>query len=492
MKVQLVFVPPTQLPKYGELGENITPPLGILYLAGYLREKMPEVELDVIDGLGLGYEKTLERIKTFIPDVVGLSFYTPVALSAYKLANEIKSELPGTLVVAGGPHATALPDEVLGRSNADVIVAGEGEVTFFEFVRMVAATTTKGKLDFSKIDGLVYKSNGKVERSPGRKFISDIDEIPFPAWDMINLKGYSGWYVHKALPETKMFFSRGCPYHCTFCDAVIWKSSKPWVRLRSPKNIVDEIEQLHCEYGINEIMDDSDEFNNSENHALAICEELKSRELNIPWKTQLRAWPLSERLVKAMAQSGCWYVHLGIESGNPETLKGIKKHITLDQVREACRLLKKYDIKVLGLFMLFNVWEEDGELKFEDVAKTKNTFRFIESLVNERLLDYIGWSVTTPYPGSQLYDIAVRHNLIKPALRGQWDAWLKDDIYIMDLPGVDEREMVRLKSMGQILRAKLIVKSRQFSFRNLPFFAKKGIKLLRDEVRTRIGSERSA
>lgn len=485
MKVQLVFAPPQHLPKYGELGENITPPLGILYLGSYLRQQIPSVELDLVDGLKNGYQGTLERIKSVIPDVLGISFYTPVALSAYQLANEVKEALPNTLVVAGGPHATALPQEVLERSKTDVVVVGEGEQTFCELVKTVAE---KGRAPsaLAQIDGLVLRNNGRFIRTKKRKFIRNINDIPFPARDLINLTEYSGWYVHKTLPETKMFFSRGCPYHCTFCDAVIWKSSKPWVRLRTPENIVDEIELLMSEFGIREIMDDSDEFNNSEAHAIAICEEIKKRNLNIPWKTQLRAWPLSDRLVKAMAEAGCWYVHLGIESGNQETLDGIKKQITITQVVEACRLLKKHNIQILGLFMLFNVWEENGELRYEDISKTKNTFSFIESLIHEKLLDYIGWSITTPYPGSQLYDIALRHNLIKPELHGCWDAWLRDDAYIMKLPGVDEREMIRLKTSGQMLRAKLIIKSRRFGLKNMPFFAQKGLKLLKDETRRRL------
>ncbi|MCL5292425.1 MAG: B12-binding domain-containing radical SAM protein [Actinobacteria bacterium] len=488
MKVQLIFAPPQQSPKYGELGQSITPPLGILYLAGYLRRELPEVELSVIDGLKSGYDRTLSAIESFDPDILGISFYTPVALSAYRLINQVKEALPNTFIVAGGPHATALPREVLERSGADVVAIGEGEVTLSELVRMLAAKKLPSHSDYERIDGLAYRSSGRIKKTPPRRFIPDINDIPFPARDLVDLSEYSGWYVHHALPETKMLFSRGCPYHCTFCDAVIWKSSKPWVRLRTPENIVDEIEVLMKEFGVREIMDDSDEFNNSEAHAIAICEEIKRRGVDIPWKTQLRAWPLSEKLVRAMAESGCWYVHLGIESGNPETLRGIQKHITVEQVREACARLKKYDIKILGLFMLFNVWEEDGELRFEDVKKTENTFRFIESLINEKLLDYIGWSVTTPYPGSKLYEIALNHDLIKPRLLNQWDAWITDDAYVMRLPGVDEREMIRMKTLGQILRAKLIVKSRRFGYKDIPFFIQKGLKLLHDEVRSRFAN----
>lgn len=485
MKVQLVFAPPMVSARFGDLGAQISPPLGVLYIAAWLRKNLPDVQLNVVDGMQRGYRRTIEQIKDFHPDVLGISFYTPVALSAYKLANEVKELFPKTLLVLGGPHATALPEEVLEKSLADAVAIGEGEQTMFELVCMFDESGKDPKaMDYHQICGLVYWVDGQTKRSRPRTFITNIDTIPFPARDLLDMKEYSGWYVHKQLPETKMLMSRGCPYHCTFCSDVIWKSSKPWVRLRTPKNIVDEIEVLAKEHGIKEVMDDSDEFNNSVTNALAICEAMQRRGWDIPWKTQLRASPLPEKLVKAMAEAGCWYVHLGIESGNPETLRGIKKRITVEQVLEACRLLKKYNIQVLGLFMLFNVWEDRGQLCFEDVQETRNTLHFAENMIDQGLLDYMGWSVTTPYPGSQLYDIALKHDLIKPELRGQWDAWLREDTFVMRLPGVDEREMARVKTIGQILRGRLILRSHRFGLKDIPFFAKKGMKLVYDEARS--------
>jgi magnesium-protoporphyrin IX monomethyl ester (oxidative) cyclase len=445
---------------------------------------MPDLKLNIVDGMQVGYRGTIEKIKDFRPDVLGISFYTPVALSAYKLANDIKEQFPQTLVIMGGPHATALPEEVIEKSLADAVAIGEGEQTMLELVYMYE---NNGKItnamDYYNISGLAFRNDGQIKRSPPRTFIGNIDSIPFPARDLIDMKKYSGWYVHKRLPETKMLMSRGCPYHCTFCDEVVWKSSKPWVRLRTPKNIVDEIELLTKEFGIKEVMDDSDEFNNNVLHALAICEEMKQRGLDVPWKTQLRAWPLPENLVKAMAEAGCWYVHLGIESGNPETLRGIQKQITVEQIIETCTLLKKYNIQVLGLFMLFNVWEEE-KLCFEDVMMTRNTLRFAQRMIDKGLLDYIGWSVTTPYPGSQLYNVALKYNLIKPELVGHWDAWLNEDTFVMRLPGVDEREMARMKTIGQILRGRLTLRSRRFGLKDVPFFAKKGMKLAYNEIRS--------
>ncbi|MDI6740605.1 MAG: cobalamin-dependent protein, partial [Candidatus Edwardsbacteria bacterium] len=137
MKVQLIFAPPENPPKLGELGEQISPPLGILYLAGYLRQKMPTVKINVFDGVRHGYQKTMEEINNLDADIIGLSYYTPVAASALRLADRIKKEHPQKVVLLGGPHATALPHEGILRSAADLVVYGEGEVTLTEIVKLL-------------------------------------------------------------------------------------------------------------------------------------------------------------------------------------------------------------------------------------------------------------------------------------------------------------------------------------------------------------------
>jgi len=200
------------------------------------------------------------------------------------------------------------------------------------------------------------------------------------------------------------------------------------------------------------------------------------------WKTQLRAKPLDEELVSLLAKSGCWYVHLGIESGNDETLRGIRKGISLQDVENACVLLKKYRIRIMALFMLFNVWEEDGQLRFEDTAKTEETLKFAEKLYKKRLMDYFGWSITMPYPGSPLYDIAVRHNLIKPHVAGRWDKWVNEEFSVMQLPGISDKDVARLKTKGSWLRARCMLRSGGFGFKDLAFISKKVMRVVKNEM----------
>jgi anaerobic magnesium-protoporphyrin IX monomethyl ester cyclase len=483
LKIHLVFAPPVVMPKLGELGEGRIPPLGIMYLASYLREKIYNVEIKITDGLLLGFEETMKEVETFQPDILGISYYTASAGGAMALADHMKDRYPDIFIVSGGPHATELPEESLNRSNMDVIVLGEGEVTFRELVDLYQEGDHGSSIRLSEVDGIAFKEGEHVRRTTPRAPISDLDSIPFPARDLIDMQAYKGWYLNKETTEGAVLFARGCPYDCTFCSNIVWRIQKPYLRLRSPENIVNEIEELTIKYGIEEIYDCSDEINNSMPHALAICEEIKRRNIDITWKSSVRANPLSEKLVKALAESGCWYVLLGIESGNEEVITGIKKGITLEQVESACRLFHKYGIKVQGLFMLYNVWDENGALRYEDTEMVRRTFKYMAYMVKEGLLDYVGWSITIPYPGSELYGIAVKHNLIKEDYIGHWEKWLVGDTNIMQLPGVNLREQIHLKTLGSVLRARLIFKNRDFKLKDLNWMTRKVFKLIVNEAR---------
>lgn len=488
MRIQLIFAPPLAKHKYGELNERITPPLGILYLASYLRENIDGVEISVIDGQIEGFDKTLSNIEDFRPDILGLSVHTLVANGAYEVAKRIKAILPETRIIMGGPHCTGTPEDALQKSGADMVCIGEGEQTMLE-VALACRDKMEKKtdVDYSTIDGLAYMRGQDVVYSNPRQFIPNLDTIPSPARDLIDLKTYSGWYITKRLPETRIVSSRGCPFHCTFCSCAVWKTSKPAVRFRSPKNVVDEIESLMVDYGIQEIGDDCDEFNNNIENACGICEEIKKRNLDISWRTQVRAYPLPEKLVKLMAESGCWQVHMGIESGNDDTLEGIGKKISLQQVRDGCKVLQKYNIEVVGMFMLYNVWEQDGVLKYEDTKKTSNTMKFALSLLKDNLINQVMWGPTNPYPGSKLFGIAKKHKLIKKNLLDDWEAWRKDELYAMKLPGIDPVEQTRMRTRGQYLKFKYLLfsKGKVNIIKDWKFFMEKGLRLIKDELHAR-------
>ena len=482
-KILLIFSPFRDKTSFGDPG--MIAPIGLVYVATYLKKKLgDQVEVKIIDGAILGYEESLAQVKEYQPDILGISFYTATTFDAYNFLKDAKEFNPGVLTIAGGPHVTPMYEEALTKAPTDIVVIGEGEETFYNIIKnYLQLDKEKFLAELKNINRIAFKdSQGQIIKTEITPYLEPIDNLPYPDWELLPLKNYSGWYLKKNKKEAPLIFSRGCPFNCLFCSNAVWKICNPYLRVRSPQNVVAEIEQLVDKYGIDEIYDCSDEFNNNLANAIAVCEEIKRRGLNkkIAWKTQLRAFPLPEELVKAMAKAGCWYVNLGIEGGNQETLDGIKKMITLEQVKTALRLLRKYKIKVQGLFMLYNVWEDkEGNLHFEDTAKTQKTLDFAKELIDEGLLDFIGWSVTTPYPGSQLYDIALRHNLIKPELQGNWSNWVKSDRFVMNLPGVSMKDQVRLRNKGSWLRFVCIIKSGNYTFRDLVLLFKKGISVAR-------------
>ncbi len=484
MRVQLVYAPSiTHRSRFAELSEGLSPPMALLYIASFLRYKIPEIELKVTDGLLVPYDKALGEVKSYQPDVLCITYITQLAPSAYAFINDVKRLFPKILVIAGGPHVTPLPGEGLERSKADAMVIGEGEVTAYEIIKMFDEVKAIAEMAWKEIDGIAYREEEGIKRTAPRQFIQDLDSIPFPARDLLDFKNYPGWYIYKRNPGTNIFSARGCPYECTFCSNQVWKTSKPYLRLRSPENVVDEIENLVNEYGMREFYDWADEFNNNVKNAIGICEEIQRRRIDVTWHTQVRVHPMPDELARAMADAGCWLVHLGIESGNLETLKGIQKRISLDQAINCCETLKRYGMKIFGLFMLYNVWEENGELRYEDTEKTKETLKFIRYLVDKKLIDFVGCTATTPYPGSKLYEIALRHRLIKQEMLTDWAAWLQKDMHVMELPGVSHKEQVRMKSRGAWLQALCLLKSGNIGLKDAGFFARKSLRVVYDEFR---------
>ncbi len=479
MKVHLI-VAPTNFPlNQGDLGKGTDPPLGILYLASYVRKYGPEVEFVITDGLVEDFQGTIESIKKEKADVIGISAVTTNILAAYKLTGIIRGELPEAKIVFGGPHPTAMPEEAFEKAAPNIVVVGEGEVTFTQLLQCCAnGEFTAAKL--KEIDGICFKDGDELVQTKTRAFIKDLDTVPFPARDLIDMEKYKGYVLSRATPSTALMSTRGCPFACTFCSNNVWKCSKPAYRVRSAKNVADEIEAL-SKLGYKEFFDVSDEFNAKLDHTKSILKEIISRNLDIHIKCQLRAKPIDEELVLLMKQAGIWYIHLGIESGNPETLKGIRKNVTHEEVEKCCRLLKKHDIKIWGLFMYFNIWETDGKLIVENYEQSHNTFLYAKKLYKQKQIDYFGGSICTPLPGSELWDITKRHNLIKKEVEGDWDKWYyKRELRLVSIfPGVDEKDIFKLHQKTFRYIALSLIKGNVINLKNLGFTLLRGMYFLK-------------
>jgi anaerobic magnesium-protoporphyrin IX monomethyl ester cyclase len=319
--------------------------------------------------------------------------------------------------------------------------------------------------DFGTIRGLSWRRGEEIICNAARPLIPDIDSLPLPARDLAPAKSYSGWFLTRQQPDSGVMFSRGCRFNCTFCANAVFHRS---LRLRSPENILQELGHLHADHGVREFFDVSDEFNSDTAHALAVCDAIQRSKLNMTWKSQVRADNLSEALVKAMAAAGCWYVQIGIESGNERTLRGTGKGVRHDEIERACRLFRQYGIKVFGLFMLFNAWEEDRRLVYEGLRETRRTLAYARRLHSEGLIHYISWSMPMPWPGSRLFEIANRFGIMREDVVGDWERWHPQGGLLLDLPNVSRTAVRAMYFEGALYRAWYYLLSGEWNLKGVP------------------------
>ena len=215
--------------------------------------------------------------------------------------------------------------------------------------------------------------------------------------------------------------------------------------MKDPKLVVQEIGYLY-DRGVREIYIRADELNPNMSWCLKLCNEIrKAGWKDLYFQCNLRVDTINDELASALADINCWLVYLGIESVNQRVIDGIDKRYKVDKIPDVCRLLKRYGIQIFGYMMLYQVWEENNELRWETPAEVNNTLKTAWRLSKEGLLDYISWQFATPMPGARLWDIAVRHDLMKKEMKGVWDINMR-------IPGVSERTMTRQRLLGFLMQ----------------------------------------
>jgi anaerobic magnesium-protoporphyrin IX monomethyl ester cyclase len=407
LKVVLADVPMEHLK-----GEAVTesPNLGILYIISYVRERLKDVEFHYLEPL-LSLDEHAAEVEKLKPDVYATSFTTQKKALGYEAIRKVKQLVPNALVMAGGAHPTIDSEDVLMNSETDVCVVGEGEETFRELLAALLESDSSSSFyrKIADVKGIVYRDkNGLIQFNPNRELLSDINFLP--AWDMVDLRKYDG-PVRKKHPLAYVLQARGCPYSCVYCSNPVWKLTKPWLRMRSPENIAEEVKYLY-DNGVREIYLRSDTFNAELDWAKSVCEKIKDLNLkDLFFQCNLRADKMDDDFAEKLREINCWLVHIGLESVNNRVLKGINKLVTYEDIERTLRTLKKHNIKVYGFFMLYNAWEENGVLNYETTEEVENTLETVKKLLKEKLLTYMSWSVANPIIGSKLHDIVEKHDV---------------------------------------------------------------------------------
>lgn len=388
MKIVLVNPPLTRQEAAGDLEGvvNLLPPLGIGYIAALLEQKGFTVKIVDCPPLSLAHDDLRKNLAIEKPQIVGFTATTISIDSAIKAARNARDVLPDSLIVIGGPHVTALPEETMGAGAFDVAVLGEGEYSFLELAQRVRDASN----DFADIRGLMYRRDGQLIFTGGRGYIDDLDSLPFPALHLfppLSIYHPMPGNVRK-MPYAQMMTSRGCPNQCTFCDRKVFGRT---FRARSPKNVVDEIEMLMKRLGVKEVKFNDDTFNVDIKRVVDICEEILKRNINVPWTCRVDANNLSPDLLKIMKRAGCWQIGFGIENADPAILKAIKKSESLEESKRTVQLVTECGINAKISFMF--------GLPGETEATIRKTIAFAKTLS----ADIVNFHIFIPFPGTELF-----------------------------------------------------------------------------------------
>lgn len=385
MRVVLINPPQTNS-KYKFLGV-IAPPLGLAYMAAVLEKEGIDVTIIDASALNMTREDLERELEKISPQVVAITALTPTIEQALDSAQLARKVAPQALIVMGGYHPTFNYDEVLSYDYVDVVIRGEGEYTLLELVK-----TLKRGGDLSQVRGLALDNH----LTPPRPLISDLDELPFPARHLLPVENYSLLNIKKM---STMITSRGCPMQCSFCASAALHGSK--IRLRSPQNIVDEMEYLVQDMDMETIAFMDDTFTLHPPRVKEICNEIKKRKLEVFWGCTARVDNLNPEIIKKMREAGCIALFLGVESADQQILDGIKKNTTINRIKSAFEMCKREKMRTIASVML--------GMPGDTYESIKRTINFVQELKPS----YAIYSLATPYPGTQFYQQAWEKNLIK-------------------------------------------------------------------------------
>lgn len=355
------------------------PPLGLGYLASYVREHGYSVA--VVDCTFMKEKDAVETAKSLRPRVVGVYSMLSTVDKAIEIAKQLKDS--SEMLVAGGPMPTLSPKVFL--DHFDVASIGEGEETILEILESLEKGTS-----LSKVEGIAYKEKeGKITVTSSRPLRKCLDSLPFPARDLYEHRAYKDYFCrYHGYTITSMMTSRGCPFNCDFCSRPVFGRS---YRGRSPSNIVDEMETI-VDYGYDRIWFADDIFPIDKESGLSVYNEIIGRKLDISWECLCRADIMNHEIALKMKKAGCLRVFFGLESGNNNILTAMNKRLTVEQARRAVETVKSVGIKAGAFFILGYPGENDDTML--------DTLRFASSLP----LDYFSFTVPYPLLGTGLYE----------------------------------------------------------------------------------------
>lgn len=426
MKPKVTFVRPPNLQKSGQWAKQgvIRCPLNLALLASFIREKggydCSIVDFEITE---VSSPKDMaERVLQSSPRYVCITTLTPRYPTVVRMAEEIKRSAPSVTIIVGGPHVTGAPQYALYDPISYGII-GEGEEALLELLEALDASS-----NIEGIQNLIYRHREEIIVNSPRPFIKDLDELPFPAWDLMSIEEYIDPAYFEG-SHLAIFSERGCPYDCSFCASyVTWKGK---LRSRSVDNVVDEIRHIVKVLGIKNLMFWDDTFAANRKRAIDICNRIIKEKLDISYTVQIRADSVTEDLALALRDSGCAFAAIGVESGNDIMLTRIGKKETKAQVENSVSILNKVGLPIIASYII--------GLPGDTHETIKETLDFAFKLD----ADQSKFMILAPFPGTRVYDLAVSKGFVDPRSFKQMEALNYYDSVSINLSNVSDEDLIR-------------------------------------------------
>lgn len=367
------------------------PPLDMLFSAAVLRQK--QIDVEVIDCLGLDWDlaELVFHLHKKDPAWIGIRTSAPTFEWDMRVAKIVKLTTHAKVIVFG-PYVTIHGKEALGRSYVDAIILGEPEITLSEIFEGDG---------FSTCEGVGYRDESGIVFNPPREPLADLDELPFPAWDLVPYRKYRGSALMRNLtPFVTTLTSKGCPNGCAYCPYPVVQGRK--LRTRSPERVIDELKWLNTRLGVKAVLFRDPEFAFYRERVVAICKGISGEGLSLAWRCETRMEDLDEELIALMANAGCIGINMGVESADVRVLQKMnRKPIPQERAKRILEACKRFQVDSFCFFVL--------GLPGESREAAINTIRYAMKLNP----DFLQFTVATPYPGTALESWATENHFIE-------------------------------------------------------------------------------
>lgn len=407
---------------------SVYPPIRLAYTAALLEKNNFNVKILDANAFDDHYEDVKEKIKEYDPDLV--LFTTSVTTISFdaKVADITKEINKNIIVVLDDPHiAPVMPEKVLTTfKNIDILILGESEFVTLDLVKNIK--------DLKKIDGIVYRYGDEIiKNNPAKP--GDINELPNPAYHLLPIKKYYSLTFARKKPFATIITSVGCPYKCDFCiigGSTIWRGYGGKWRAKTAEKILDEVEYLYEKFKIKDFYFFDETFTVDKKRVIDVCNGLVNRGLKIRWACNSRVDTVDQEMLELMKKTGCWNICYGVESGSETLLNNIHKEITLERAKHIFNVSKKLGLNPSASFML--------GLPGENWKTIKETLQFAIKLDPVRAQ----FVITTPYPGTKLYDYVKKEGLLKKDYSfSGYDAYCVDAVPVMSTKEMTAEELLK-------------------------------------------------